>query len=74
GLTDYRVTYWEPAKWIARLRDEATGGPFLLRMNMTAGHGGSAARFEQMEERTHLYAFAFEVIGKADVAPVSHQK
>ncbi len=74
GLTDYRVTYWEPAKWIARLREEATGGPFLLRMNMTAGHGGSAARFERMEERAHLYAFALDLLGKAEAEPVSHKE
>ena len=65
GLTDYRVTYWEMAKWIARLRDEAAGGPFLLRMNMDAGHGGSAARFEALEERAHLYAYALSLTGLA---------
>ncbi|MEM7739246.1 MAG: S9 family peptidase, partial [Pseudomonadota bacterium] len=69
GLTDYRVTYWEPAKWIARLRDEAKGGPFLLRMNMTAGHGGSAARFERLKERAADYAFALDVLGLADADP-----
>ncbi|WP_370336000.1 S9 family peptidase [Parvularcula marina] len=73
GLTDYRVTYWEPAKWIARLREEATGGPFLLRMNMAAGHGGSAARFERMEERAHLYAFALDIFGLTDATPVDHK-
>ncbi|MEE4210833.1 MAG: prolyl oligopeptidase family serine peptidase, partial [Parvularcula sp.] len=62
GLTDYRVTYWEPAKWIARLREEAKGGPFLLRMNMSAGHGGSAARFERLKERASDYAFALDVL------------
>lgn len=72
GLADYRVTYWEPAKWIARLRHDAKGGPFLLRMNMAAGHGGSAARFERLEERAHLYAFALDVLGKADAEPASH--
>ena len=74
GLTDYRVTYWEPAKWVARLRDRAAegSGPFLLRMNMTAGHGGSAARFERMEERAHLYAFALDRMGLADAEPVRH--
>ncbi len=72
GLTDYRVTYWEPAKWIARLRDEARGGPFVLRMNMGAGHGGSAARFERLEERAHLYAFALRAWGIEDAEPVSH--
>ncbi|MEO1251422.1 MAG: S9 family peptidase [Pseudomonadota bacterium] len=74
GLTDYRVTYWEPAKWIARLRDDASGGPFVLRINMEAGHGGSAARFERMEERAHLYAFALKALEKADAEPVSHKK
>ena len=71
GLTDYRVTYWEPAKWIARLRDEASGGPFLLKMNMDAGHAGSAARFERMKERTHDYAFALKLFGLTERAPVS---
>jgi oligopeptidase B len=74
GLTDYRVTYWEPAKWIARLRDEAKGGPFLLKMNMDAGHAGSAARFERMKERTHDYAFALKLFGLTERAPVSHVK
>lgn len=69
GLTDYRVTYWEPAKWIARLRDDAKGGPFVLRTNMEAGHGGSAARFERLDERAHLYAFALKVMGRADEKP-----
>ena len=62
GLTDYRVTYWEPAKWIARLREVAKAGPFALRMNMGAGHGGSAARFEQLDERAHLFAFALRAL------------
>jgi oligopeptidase B len=72
GLTDYRVTYWEPSKWIARLRDEASGGPFFLKMNMDAGHSGSAARFEHMKERTHYYAFALKVFGLTERAPVTH--
>jgi oligopeptidase B len=73
GLTDYRVTYWEPAKWIARLRAEAAGGPFLLRMNMDAGHGGAAARFERLQERAHLFAFALKALGYADVEPITHR-
>ncbi len=72
GLTDYRVTYWEPAKWTARLRDEAKGGPFFLKMNMEAGHAGSAARFERMKERTHDYAFALKIFGLTEKAPASH--
>lgn len=69
GLTDYRVTYWEPAKWIARLRDDANGGPFVLRINMEAGHGGSAARFERLDETAHLYAFALKAVGLKDAIP-----
>ncbi|MEO0615272.1 MAG: S9 family peptidase [Pseudomonadota bacterium] len=68
GLTDYRVTYWEPAKWVARLRDEAKGGPFIMKMNMGAGHSGSAARFERLRERAHNYAFALKVFGMAESA------
>jgi len=72
GIADYRVTYWEPAKWVARLRDEAEGGPFFLRMNMDAGHRGSAARFEKLEERAHEYAFALKLLGLTEREPVSH--
>lgn len=50
GLTDPRVTYWEPAKWIARLRDEAQGGPFYLDTNMGAGHGGASGRYDAIRE------------------------
>ena len=58
GLSDPRVTYWEPAKWIARLRLEAKGGPFLCRINMDAGHGGSSGRFKRLEEVAVVQAFA----------------
>ncbi len=63
GLADYRVTYWEPAKWIARLRSDARGGPFLLRMDMGAGHAGAAARYKRLDERAHVYGFALKVLG-----------
>jgi oligopeptidase B len=59
GLTDPRVTYWEPAKWVARLRATMTGGgPVILRLNMDAGHGGAAGRFDRLEEVALSYAFA----------------
>jgi oligopeptidase B len=59
GLTDPRVTYWEPTKWVARLRARMTGGgPVLLRTNMDAGHAGSAGRFDRLEELAIDYAFA----------------
>jgi oligopeptidase B len=62
GLTDPRVTYWEPAKWVAKLREVATGGPFLLHVNMGAGHGGSSGRFDQLEDVALGYAFALGAI------------
>lgn len=62
GLTDPRVTYWEPAKWIARLRATASGGPFLLKTEMDAGHGGASGRFDRLKETALCFAFAVATI------------
>ena len=71
GLTDPRVTYWEPAKWIARLRATMSGGgPVLLRTNMGAGHGGASGRFNRLDEVAIVYAFALWAVGMADKAEV----
>jgi oligopeptidase B len=67
GLTDPRVTYWEPAKWIARLRATMTGGgPVVLRTNMGAGHGGASGRFNRLDEVAIAYAFALWAVGLAE--------
>ena len=67
GLTDPRVTYWEPAKWIARLRHLNTGeNLLLLKTNMDAGHGGASGRFEALKELALDYAFALKIAAKAD--------
>jgi len=59
GLSDPRVTYWEPAKWVARLRTATTGdAPILLKINMEAGHGGASGRFDFLKEIALDYAFA----------------
>ena len=66
GLTDPRVTYWEPAKWVARLRATMTGGgPILCKINMEAGHGGAAGRFDRLEEVGLIYAFALMAAARA---------
>lgn len=67
GLTDPRVTYWEPAKWVARVRELRTdNGLTLMRTNMGAGHGGASGRFDSLRERAQDYAFALMVAGLAD--------
>ncbi len=72
GLTDPRVTYWEPAKWIARLRATMSGGgPVLLRTNMGAGHGGASGRFHRLDEVAIAYAFALWAVGMAEDEVVS---
>jgi oligopeptidase B len=59
GLSDPRVTYWEPAKWAAKLRAMTTSGdPILLKINMEAGHGGASGRFDFLKEIALDYAFA----------------
>ena len=65
GLSDPRVTYWEPAKWVARLREMTTGAaPILLKINMDAGHGGASGRFDFLKEIALDYAFAVWAIDK----------
>jgi oligopeptidase B len=71
GLTDPRVTYWEPAKWVARLRERRTDdGLTLFRTNMGAGHGGASGRFDALEERAEEWAFALMAAGLADAEAV----
>ena len=61
GLTDPRVLYWEPAKWIARLRRLRTDDNLLaFRTNLDAGHAGAAGRFDRLREVALAYAFAIK--------------
>lgn len=64
GLNDPRVTYWEPAKWVARLRELKTDdNELLLKINMGAGHGGKSGRFESLRETAEEYAFILWQMG-----------
>ncbi len=64
GLNDPRVTYWEPAKWVARLREMKTdGNELLLKTNMGAGHGGKSGRFESLKETAEEFAFILWQLG-----------
>ncbi len=64
GLWDSQVQYWEPAKWVARLRTMKTDdNPLLFRTNMDAGHGGKSGRFERFREIAEEYAFVLDQAG-----------
>ncbi len=66
GLNDPRVTYWEPAKWVARLRELKTDdNELLLKTNMGAGHGGKSGRFESLRETAEEFAFILWQMGVA---------
>jgi len=63
GLSDPRVTYWEPAKWAAKLRATKTGdGVLLLKTEMTAGHGGASGRYAALEEVAERLAFVMAAL------------
>lgn len=67
GLHDSQVQYWEPAKWVAKLRDMKTDqNPLLLYTNMSTGHSGAAGRFERHRETARNYAFLLDLAGITD--------
>jgi oligopeptidase B len=64
GLHDSQVQYWEPAKWIAKLREMKTDNNVLImECNMDTGHGGASGRFEALKETAKEYAFLFMLEG-----------
>ena len=61
GINDSRVAFWEPAKWVARLRALKTdSNPLLLKMHLGAGHGGASGRYERLREQAFRYAFILD--------------
>ena len=68
GISDPRVTYWEPAKWVAKLRASRTDdNPLLLKIHMDSGHAGASGRFERIKEVAEEYAFLLRALGVAEV-------
>ena len=66
GLNDPRVTYWEPAKWVAKLRETRTNdAPLLFKTEMGAGHGGKSGRFDHLRDIAEDYAFLLTMHGVA---------
>lgn len=62
GLHDSQVQYWEPAKWVAKLRELKTDeNNLFLNTNMETGHGGSSGRFESLKDLAKEYAFLFDL-------------
>ena len=69
GLTDPRVTYWEPAKWVAKLRvNSVSSNLIFLKTNMGAGHGGASGRYEALKDTALTYAFALTLADPAITA------
>jgi len=64
GLNDARVQFWEPAKWVQRLRAETTGrGPVLLHSDLTSGHGGPSGRYDALRQEALVLAFVLDALG-----------
>lgn len=72
GISDPRVTYWEPAKWVARLRATKTdANPLLMKIHMDSGHAGASGRFERIREVAEEYAFVLHALGVSGVSTES---
>jgi oligopeptidase B len=71
GLNDPRVSYWEPAKWVARLRDRMTGGgPVVLKTELGAGHGGPSGRYDAWKDEAGVHAFVLDAVHAVTTAGI----
>jgi oligopeptidase B len=67
GLHDSQVAYWEPAKWVAKLRENTTTRrPIVLKINLDAGHGGNSDRYKAIEDNAYRFAFILKHLGMDD--------
>jgi oligopeptidase B len=71
GLSDPRVGFWEPAKWVAKLRAANPENRVLLKMEMGAGHGGPSGRYDAWKDEAFVYAFLLDTLGLGDT-PLRH--
>jgi oligopeptidase B len=69
GLNDPRVSYWEPAKWVAKLRDLSPSTRVFLRTELGAGHGGPSGRYDAWREEALVHAFLLDALGMVPPAP-----
>jgi oligopeptidase B len=70
SLNDSQVMYWEPAKWVARLRaNKSDHNPLYLKVNMAGGHGGSSGRYDRLHEAAFRYAFMLSAVGTQEATP-----
>ena len=69
GLHDHRVGYWEPAKWVAKLRDVDPDAQVLLRTELSAGHAGPSGRYDAWRDEARVYAFVLDALGVAGADP-----
>jgi oligopeptidase B len=70
SLNDSQVMYWEPAKWVAKLRAMKTDkNPLYLKVNMAGGHGGSSGRYDRLREAAFRYAFVLDAVGLGNASP-----
>ena len=72
GLSDPRVGFWEPAKWVAKLRTANPENKVLLKTEMGAGHGGPSGRYDAWKDEAFVYAFILDALGLTDAEPIGY--
>ncbi|MFK7848560.1 MAG: S9 family peptidase, partial [Rhodothermales bacterium] len=73
GLHDSQVQYWEPAKWVSKLRALKTDqNRLVMKTNMDAGHGGASGRYKRYRETAFAYSFVLDLAGVQDIVPASN--